>query len=99
MGDLLYVMLLERTKTYNKINKAAVVRHVDNIKNLDEDGKLELCGVLKGLPGIAAMVILNAESYEEAKELCEREPFVVEGYATYRLLTLKVGNKENNYLL
>jgi len=99
MENILYVMLIERGKTYNKINKAAVIRHVDNIKNLDDSGQLELCGVLKGLPGIAGMVILKAQSYEEAEELCKREPFVVEGYATYKLLTLKVGNKENNYLL
>ena len=99
MENLLYIMLIERTKTYSRINKAAVLRHVDNIRNLDNDGKLELCGVLQGYPGFAGMVILKAESYEEAEALCKREPFVVEGYATYKLVTLKVGNKENNYLL
>ena len=99
MGNVLYVMLLEKTKTYNKVNKAAVIRHVDNIRNLDTVGKLELCGVLKGYPGFAGMIILKAESYEDAEKLCKREPFVVEGYATYKLLTLQVGNRENNYLL
>lgn len=99
MEKLLYIMLLERGKTYNRMNKDAVIRHVDNIRNLDDNGKLELCGVLKGLPGIAGMVILKAQSYEEAEELCKLEPLVVEGYATYKLITLKVGNKDNNYLL
>lgn len=99
MENVKYVMLLERTKTYNKMNKAAVIRHVDNIRNLDDDGKLELCGVLKGYPGFAGMVILKAESYEEAEELCKREPLVIEGYATYKLMTLQVGNRDNNYLL
>ena len=99
MENILYVMLLERTKIYNKMNKAAVIKHVDNIRNLDDSGKLKLCGVLKGLPGIAGMVILKAKSYEEAEELCKKEPLVIEGYATYKLITMKVGNKQNNYLL
>ena len=99
MNDLLYVMLLERTKNYNKMNKAAVIRHVDNIRNLDDNDKLELCGVLKGLPGMAGMIILKADSYEEAEALCKLEPLVLEGYVTYKLVTLKVGNKDNNYLL
>ena len=99
MDNLLYVMLLEKTKTYKRMNKAAVVRHVDNIRMLDDEGKMELCGVLRKCPGFAGMVILKAESYEEAEELCKREPLVIEGYVTYKLMSLQVGNRENNYLL
>ena len=99
MSDLLYVMLLEKTETYNRMNKEAVIRHVDNIRKLDDDGNLELCGVLRKCPGFAGMVILKAASYEEAEELCKREPMVVDGYATYKLMSLQVGNRENNYLL
>jgi len=99
MEKLLYVMLLEKTKIYNRMNKAAVVRHVDNIRDLDDSGKMELCGVLRKCPGFAGMVILRAGSYEEAEELCRREPLVIEGYVTYKLMSLQVGNRENNYLL
>jgi uncharacterized protein YciI len=99
MENLLYVMLLEKTKTYKKMNKTAVIRHVDNIKNLDDEGKLELCGVLRKCPGFAGMVILKTDSYEEAEELCKREPLVVDDYVTYKLMSLQVGNRENNYLL
>jgi uncharacterized protein YciI len=99
MENLLYVMLLEKTKMYKKMNKTAVIRHVDNIKNLDDEGKLELCGVLRKCPGYAGMVVLKANSYEEAEELCKREPLVIDGYATYKLMSLQVGNRENNYLL
>ena len=99
MENLLYVMLLEKTPIYKKMNKAAVIRHVDNIRTLDDEGKLELCGVLRKCPGFAGMIILKADSYEEAEELCKREPLVVDGYATYKLMSLQVGNKENNYLL
>ena len=96
---LYYVMLIERGKTYNKINKEMVIKHVDYIRKLDNNGQLILCGPLKGYPGVAGMIILSTASMEEAKAICESEPFVAEGYATYKLITLQVGNKENNYLL
>jgi len=99
MENLRYVMLLEKTPTYKRMNKAAVIRHVDNIRQLDDDGQMELCGVLRKCPGFAGMVILKAGSYEEAQELCKREPLVIEGYCTYKLMSLQVGNRENNYLL
>jgi len=99
MEKWLYVMFIERGKSYNKITKAVVERHVENIRNLDDDGKLDRCGVFKGYPGVAGMVILKAESYEEAEELCKREPLVAEGYATYKLRQLQVADRDNNYLL
>lgn len=99
MDKWLYMMFIERGKTYNRMTKAVVERHVGNIRRLDDAGKLELCGVFKGYPGVAGMYILRAGSYEEAEELCKQEPLVVEGYATYKLRALQVANRENNYLL
>ena len=99
MEKWLYVMFIEKTKTYNRLTKAAVERHVANLKALDDQGSLELAGVFKGYPGVAGMYILRAESYEEAEELCRREPLVVEGFATYKLKALQPANRENNYLL
>ncbi len=99
MEKWLYVMFIEKTKSYNRLTKAAVERHVANLKALDDQGSLELAGVFKGYPGVAGMYILRAESYEEAEELCRREPLVVEGFATYKLKALQPANRENNYLL
>ena len=99
MEQWLYVMFIEKTKTYNKLTKAAVERHVANLRALGEAGHIELAGVFKGYPGVAGMYILRAESYEEAEELCGREPLVAEGFATYKLKALQPANQENNYLL
>ena len=99
MEQSMYMMMLEKTKTYNRITKKVVEEHVANIRELDDAGKLELCGVFKGYPGMAGMYILKAESREEAKELCDREPLVVGGYATYKLIDFLIANRENNYLL
>ena len=94
-----YVMFIERGKTYNKMTKAVVERHVANIRKLDDNGNLEFCGVFKGYPGVAGMVILKAESFDEADALCKLEPLVAEGYAAYKLRELQVADKSNNYLL
>ena len=99
MEEQLYVMLIERGKTYNKINKAMVIKHVERIRKLDDNGKLILCGPTKDYPGVAGMIIFKSTNYAEAKTVCEAEPFVVEGYATYKLFSLRAGNRENNYLL
>ena len=99
MDKWVYVMFIERGKNYNRINREMVVRHVDFIKDLDDGGKLVLCGPFKGYPGMAGMIILKTESFEEADALCRTEPFVANGYATYKLRALKVGDRENNYLL
>ena len=99
MDNWRYVMLIERGKTYNKVNKAMVIKHVEHIRKLDDEGKLEFCGAFKGYPGVAGMVILKTENYEEADAICKTEPLVVEGYATYKLYAIQAGNKENNYLL
>lgn len=99
MEKLMYMMMIEKSKTYNRLTKKVVEEHVANIRKLDDEGKLEICGVFKGYPGVAGMYILKVESREEAKELCDREPLVVGGYATYKLIDYVIANRENNYLL
>ena len=93
MNDWLYVMFIEKTKTYNRLTKAAVERHVENLRALDDQGHLELCGVFKGYPGVAGMYILRADSYEAG------EPLVAEGFAAYKLKAMQPANRDNNYLL
>lgn len=99
MEKWLYVMTIKKGKSYNKVTKAVITRHVENLKQLDDDGKIMLCGPFQGYPGVAGMVIFKTESYEEAEALCKLEPLVAEGYATYTLASLQVADKENNYLL
>ena len=89
----------QKGKTFNKVTKAVITRHVENLRNLDAEGKIELCDPFKGYPGVAGMVIFKTESYEEAEALCRLEPLVAEGFASYTLAALQAADKENNYLL
>ena len=57
MEQWLYVMFIEKTKTYNRLTKAAVERHVENLRQLDDGGHIALAGVFKGYPGVAGMYI------------------------------------------
>ncbi len=95
----MYVMTIKKAKTYNKVTKAAITRHVENLRKLDAEGKIELCGPFKGYPGVAGMVIFKTQSYEEAEALCKQEPLVAEGDASYILAALQVADRDNNYLL
>lgn len=95
----LYVMMIEKGKTYNRMTAEVVGRHVANLRQLDDEGRIALCGAFKGYPGVAGMVVLRADSHEEADEICRREPLIVEGYATYRLSALQVAQRGNDYLL
>lgn len=99
MEKLMYLVMIEKSKTYNRMTKKAVEEHVENIRKLDDEGKLKICGVFKGYPGMAGMYILKTESREEAEEICRSEPLAVGGYATCKLVDLKIADRENNYLL
>ena len=99
MEKLMYMVMLEKSKTYNKMTKKVVTEHVENISRLDDEGKLEICGVFKGYPGMAGMYILKTDSREEAEALCDREPLVMGGYAACKLVALQIADRENNYLL
>ena len=95
----MYLVMLEKSKTYNRITKKVIEEHVANIRRLDDAGKLEISGVFKGYPGMAGMYILKAVSREEAKEICDSEPLVAGGYATYKLVDFMIADRENDYLL
>ncbi len=99
MEKLMYMMMIQKSKTYNRLTKNVITEHVENIRRLDDAGKLEICGVFKGYPGMAGMYILKTESREEAEEICKMEPLVTGGYATYKLVGLQIADRENNYLL
>ncbi len=74
MEKWLYVMTIKKGKTFNKVTKAVITRHVENLRKLDAEGKLELCGPFKGYPGVAGMVIFKTATYEEPKNYVNKNP-------------------------
>ena len=41
MEKWLYVMIIKKAKSYNKVTKAVITRHVENLRKLDAEGKIE----------------------------------------------------------
>ena len=87
---MLYVMFIENCTPFNDIDEATIKRHQEHLKKYYDEKKLILSGPFKDYEGVAGMVVLKTGSYEEAEEICKQEPFVAEGYATYRLVTLQI---------
>lgn len=56
MDKLMYMVMIEKTKTYNKITRKVIEEHVEHIRRLDDEGKLEMCGVFKGYRGWQACI-------------------------------------------
>ena len=96
MGKYLYVMHIGK---FGKVADEVIHRHVEYLRKLDDSGRLIVCGPLKGLDGVAGMVVFKAKSKEEAEAYCQAEPLVAEGYSAYTLHTLTVAEKSNNFLL
>ena len=42
MDQWLYVMMIKRGKSYNRVTKDVISQHVDNLRKLDESGKLNI---------------------------------------------------------
>lgn len=89
-----YVILINRQKDYSF---ELINMHVEHLKKLDENDQLVLCGPFTDFAG--GIVIVRAESIEEAKIIAESDPFIAEGFSTYELRTLELADKENQYLL
>lgn len=92
MNKKLYVMLMENKRP---LNNEVIKRHVNHLKEIDDKGLLYLCGPFDNYAG--GMVILKANSYEEAFEIAKKDPFVFEGFKTFEIRILEVADKNNNY--
>lgn len=90
----MYVYLMKNEKP---LNEELVKKHVEHLKNLKSQGKLVLCGPFTDFPG--GMVVLSAESLEEATKIAKADPFISSGCKTFEIRTLELADEENNYLL
>jgi len=78
-----YVILINRKKDYTT---DVINMHVGHLKRLDKNGQLILCGPFKDYGG--GLVIIKAESIEEAKIIAKSDPFITKGFSVYELRTL-----------
>ena len=90
-----YVILLDQIKGV-KTTETHIRDHVQFLKNLEDNGRLELCGPFIDHKG--GMVIIKAGSLEEAKEIAHSDPFVKSGVRNCEVRSWQLSCKENNHL-
>ena len=91
---MVFVYLMNNKKD---LNLQVVQEHVEHLRSLDQNGRLVLCGPFADYPG--GMVVLRADTEDEALRIAESDPFIASGFKTFELRTLEVANADNNYLL
>lgn len=84
-------------KQKDLMTKELIIRHVGYLKTLKQDGKLPFCGPCAD--GTAVM-ILAADTLEEARELVAADPFSKANYyRDRRIVELQEATIENNFHL
>jgi len=87
-----------KDKRKGKLEPSLLTRHIEHLRNLNQEGKLMVGGPLKN--NEQAMIILNCDDIDEALQLVESDPFIKEKYYnTYDINELIVANEENNWLI
>ncbi|MEM2954290.1 MAG: nitroreductase family protein [Candidatus Bathyarchaeia archaeon] len=82
-----YVILLSKVSE-KRITEELIKAHVAHLEQLEEKGQMVLAGPFTDHNG--GMIIIRAESFEEAKAIAESDPFVKSGVESCELRTLQL---------
>lgn len=93
--NFLYVILLSMNHG-KKLSEPIIREHVSFLRGLEQKGQLALAGPFLDYRG--GMVIIRAESMDEARKVAESDPFVNSGLESYEIRTLEVSSEANNHL-
>lgn len=93
MADCTFIYFFENRQP---LTRQAVAAHIDYLRSLDDHGALVLCGPFKD--GEGGMVCVRAADEETARALADADPFVAQGFKSYRLRELERAERSNNYL-
>lgn len=70
--------------------------HVRHLQELERSGQLVMCGPFSDAPG--GMVIIRAESREEAVAIAERDPYILSGFRSYELRTWDLPHEGDKHM-
>jgi len=90
-----YVIFLDQIKGV-KTTENHIRDHVQFLKQLEENGRLVLCGPFIDHKG--GMVIIRADSLEEARQVAHSDPFVKSGVRNCEIRSWQLSCEENNHL-
>jgi len=90
-----YVILLSPTEQ-DRRDMAIIREHVKHLQELERRGQLVMCGPFSDYPG--GMVIVRANSREEAVLIAEEDPYVRSGIRSYEVRTWSLSHEGNRHL-
>lgn len=93
--DICYVILLSPTNQ-DRRDMEIIRGHVKHLRELDRKGQLVMCGPFSDCPG--GMVIIRANSREEAVLIAEQDPYVRSGIRSYEVRTWSLSHEGNRHL-
>lgn len=73
-----------------------IKNHISFLRKLDKEKKLVMCGPFTNKDG--GMVIIKADSLEEASQIAANDPFVREGVRTFEVCSWELSCEENNHM-
>jgi len=84
-------------KQHHLMTPDLIRAHVEYLRHLKQKGVLPFCGPCKDE---TAIMILNCNTFEEAQQLVENDPFSKAGYyASRNIVEIEEANEANNFLL
>lgn len=90
-----YVILLTLNPG-KSLDEELISGHVAHLRELDRLGHLVMCGPFSDYKG--GMIVIEADTIEQARQIAERDPFVKSGAENYELRTWKISCEENRHL-
>jgi len=88
----IFLKAVEGQKLTRELHQA----HSDHLKKLDDRGILVMAGPFKDHH--SGVIVINADSIDEARKIAEADPFIIHGYRDYEIRALEWCCKENNYM-
>lgn len=93
--DVYYLITLTKVPGCS-LTHELILAHVAHLKQLEDAGRLVICGPFAD--GAGGMAVIQAESEEAARTIAEADPFVASGAETYTLRTFQRSSRENNHM-
>jgi uncharacterized protein YciI len=95
MDRIYYVIILLPVESH-ELTDAVITKHVQHLRELDNEGKLVLAGPFTDHP--TGMLILRVKNKDEARSIMEQDALILEGFRTFEIRTWLMSNRGNNYL-
>ena len=90
-------LVLLKNKGLLKLEVPLLLEHVEHLKNIHNSGNLLICGPF--IDGTGAVLIIKANSKQEAEKIIQSDPFIKEKYYTeFSITEFQQADNSNNWL-